>query len=60
MAKQNKKYRVEVAFQGEHYITVRAKTSRGAIAKAVKIAGGKTIGMKNIRRDWCDVMELEN
>lgn len=51
-----KKYRVEVAFQGERYLTVSAKTAREAGAKARARVRKMKIG-SSIRADWTDVDE---
>lgn len=51
-----KKYRVEVAFQGERIVTVSAKTKREAQSKAHKRVRKMAIG-SSVRTDWTDVNE---
>jgi hypothetical protein len=51
-----KKFRVEVAFQGERYVTVSAKTAREAKAKAQARVRKMKIG-SSVRTDWTDVDE---
>ena len=52
-----RKFRVEVAFQGERSVTVSAKTAREAKAKAQAKVRKKTIG-SSVRTDWTDVEEI--
>lgn len=48
-----KRYRVEVGFQGERYVTVMANNEREAKSKAKKRVRKKPIG-NSIRADWVD------
>ena len=50
-----RKYRVEVAFQGERYVTVTAENERQAHSKARAKVRGMKIG-RSIRPDWTDTV----
>lgn len=48
-----KRYRVEVGFQGERYVTVMANNEREAKSIAKKEVRQKKIG-NSVRADWVD------
>ena len=53
-----KKYRVEVCFEGERFVTVSANNERSAKAEAHRRVAGKKIQHSDIRKDWTDADEV--
>lgn len=59
MSKPKKKYRVEVAYQGEKYYTVIATSEASARSVAEHKAMKAGIPRRDIRRDWTNVVNEE-